>query len=124
MGARQQVLLQRRIQFVVLLVLVVASIFFLASSDLGSGNVFGIPMKAVFGLAGMALLIAVAFAAQKILFSNLPAKDEGNNGYDPIRQVDDIASPKSLGRLAELKYGEHKECGRDVAFERVFDRKD
>ena len=107
----------RKVQFVMLVLLVVASVALMAASDIGKGSVFGIPMRAVIGLAGMLLIIVVVFAGGKIMFSNLPADDSEEK--DLISDTAQVASPRALERLAEIKYSQ-KLNGRKVGFEEYY----
>jgi len=118
MASRSQAINSRRIQFVFLLLLVVAAVVMLASSDLGKGSVFGIPMKAVYGFVGMVLVIVVAVSGQKALFSNIP--DGESDGRDVMSKAEDVASEKGLGRLAEIKYAKRRQKAGSVPFEGMF----
>ncbi len=123
MVSRQQAITSRRLQFVFLILLVVAAVVMLANSDLGKGSIFGISMKAVYGFVGMVLIIVVAVSGQKTLFSNLP-DDEPATGRDAISKAEDVASEKGLGRLAEIKYGKRRKSREDVPFEGMFGKED
>jgi len=119
MASRQQAVNSRRLQFVFLILLVIAAVVMLANSDLGKGSVFGISMKAIYGFVGMVLIVVVAVSGQKTLFSNLP--DDGpENGRDAMSKAEDAASERSLGRLAEIKYGKRRKTKEGVPFEGMF----
>jgi len=122
MASRSQALDSRRLQFVFLLLLVVAAVVMLAGSDLGKGSVFGISMKAVYGFVGMVLIVIIAVSGQKMFFSNIPA-DEPGQGRDVMSKAEDVASEKGLGRLAEIKYGKRRKSAEDVPFEGMFGKK-
>ena len=122
MPTRQQAITSRRLQFVFLILLVVAAVVMLANSDLGKGSVFGISMKAIYGFVGMVLIIVVAVSGQKTLFSNLP-DDEPLLGRDVMTRAEDVSSEKGLGRLAEIKYGKRHGRKDDTPFESVFDKR-
>jgi len=122
MSTRQQAVDSRRLQFVLLILLVIAAVVMLANSDLGAGSVFGISMKAVYGFVGMVLVIVVAVSGQRTLFSNLP-DDAQESGRDVISKAEGVASEKGLGRLAEIKYGKRRKSEENVPFEGLF-RKD
>ncbi|MFA6329091.1 MAG: hypothetical protein WCX64_00210 [Candidatus Micrarchaeia archaeon] len=122
MASRQQAVNSRRLQFVFLILLVIAAVVMLANSDSGKNSVFGISMKAIYGVVGMVLIIVVAVAGQKTLFSNLP-DDEPATGRDAMSKAEDVASEKGLGRLAEIKYAKRRKSGEKIPFEGLF-RKD
>jgi len=94
----------------------------LASSDLGKGAVFGVSMKAIYGVVGMVLIIVVAVSGQKTLFSNIP-DDEQALGRDVMSKAEGVSSERGLGRLAEIKYGKRRKSKEGVPFEGLF-RKD
>ncbi len=122
MATRQQAVNSRRLQFVFLILLVIAAVVMLANSDSGKGSIFGILMKAVYGVVGMVLIIVVAVSGQKTLFSNIPT-DEPRLGRDVMSKAEDVASEKGLGRLAEIKYAKRRRQSDEVPFEGLF-RKD
>jgi len=122
MAFRSQEINSRRLQFVFLLLLVIAAVVMLASSDLGKGAVFGVSMKAIYGVVGMVLIIVVAVSGQKTLFSNIP-DDEQALGRDVMSKAEGVSSERGLGRLAEIKYGKRRKSKEGVPFEGLF-RKD
>ena len=121
MPTRQQAVTLRRVEFVAIIILVIAAVVLLANSGLAAGSLFGVSMKAVYGFVGMILVIVVAVSGQKVLFSNLP---DDKPGGDAISKAEGIGSERSLGRLAEIKYGKRHARAEDVPFEGLFDRKD
>jgi hypothetical protein len=110
------------VQFVFLILLVVAAVVMLASSGLAAGSIFGFPLRAIYGLVGMCLVVVVAFAGQKMLFSNLPGEGSAYE-RDAMSRAEGVASEKGLGRLAQIKYGKRRERNREVPFEGMFKRK-
>jgi hypothetical protein len=122
MASRQQAVNSRRVQFVFLILLVVAAVVMLASSGLAAGSVLGISMKAVYGFVGMVLVVVVAIAGQKTLFSNIP-DEESAYERDVMSKAEGVASEKGLGRLAQIKYGKRRERDKEVPFEGMFKRK-
>ena len=117
MGKREDALAARKVQFAMLVLLVVASVAILASSDIGKGSIFGIPMRAVLGLAGMLLIVVVVFAGAKIMFSNLP--QDGSEEKDLVSDAANFASPRALERLAEIKYSQGRKA-RKAGFDEYY----
>ena len=93
MGNLQSALALRKIQFLVLILLVGAATGILYNSEIGK------QLGPVVGLLGMGLLLVVVFAGYKILFSNLPKDDEKKPDFVP-----DPEGRKSSSRMLELKY--------------------
>lgn len=122
MQSRSQAVNSRRVQFVFLILLVVAAVVMLASSGLAAGSIFGFPLRAIYGLVGMCLVVVVAFAGQKMLFSNLPGEGSAYE-RDAMSRAEGVASEKGLGRLAQIKYGKRRERDKEVPFEGMFKRK-
>ncbi len=99
MDKRSKALTIRVVEFLILFGAVLGGVGLLMQGA-GSGNLFGVSNKLVFGVAGLLLVVAVAFSARKLLFSNLPAREYGGSG-EP-----EEGSSLALGKYYSLKYSQ------------------
>jgi hypothetical protein len=100
MDNRSKALAIRIVQFLILFGAVLGGVSLLVSGA-GSGNLFGVSNRLVFGVAGLVLVVAVAFAGQKVLFSNLPSAYGNDKDTAP-----DAGSSFALGKYYSLKYSD------------------
>ena len=117
MSKRDRVLLIRKIQFVILIGAVIGGIGIIVNSPLGDAVMAGTSNRVLFATAGMALLVVVAFAGSKLLFSNLPHEYAPDD--DAVTRAEGNASAKVLGGLAEMKYAKKKR-GKAPSFEEAY----
>ena len=117
MSKRDRVLLIRKIQFVILIGAVIGGIGIIVNSPLGGAAMAGTSNRVLFAAAGMALLVVVAFAGSKLLFTNLPHEDAPDD--DAVSRAEGNASAKVLGGLIEIKYAKRKR-GKEPSFAEAY----
>lgn len=99
MNKREKTLLIRRIEFILVMLVLVAGLTTVINAPIMEGGI--LPMKLIFGAAGMVLIIVVAFAFSKFMFKNLP-EDEPEKPTIADLAKEDV---RAGGRMAEIKYG-------------------
>ena len=118
---RDKALFVRAAAFVFIIGALVVGITMISSNSATGSSILGMPKGAFFGLAGMVLLVVVAFAASKILFRNLPPYDMDEDSVS--RYGENVSSPAS-GKMIELKYADLKPPKKRVApFDEYFGTK-
>ncbi|MBI2444817.1 hypothetical protein HYV43_00310 [Candidatus Micrarchaeota archaeon] len=91
----------KKLQFVILAALVVLATAMLANGS--DGKTFPTWAKPLFGVAGMSLVVILAFK-----FANTFKADKKPDKKDVFDYTDRTTSSAVLGKLAEIKYGERK----------------
>ncbi|NYZ74686.1 hypothetical protein H0O03_00265, partial [Candidatus Micrarchaeota archaeon] len=96
---REKTLLLRRIEFIFVMLTLVGGLALVINAPIMEGGI--LPMKMIFGAAGMILIIVVAFAFSKFMFKNLPEEEPEKPTIADLAKED----VSTGGRLAEIKYG-------------------
>jgi len=99
------VLAMKKLQFVVLAALVVLATAMLANAS--DGKTFPSWGRPLFGVAGMSLVVILAFK-----FAQSFKADKKPEEKDVFDYTDRTTSSAVLGKLAEIKYGERKKRDR------------